>query len=149
MRFNMKKIMLVAVLGLLLSNAYADGAVEAAKHVHPTDSTQLGKLSLKDAKVEPYMLAQGTLQGGNGFGDNYVNQPTTNKRCAPRTMPVLDTSVKGIQVYIGYGIKGVENNLKFNYANYHIVGSVTAPTAGTVNPNYVVVNWQLWCQPVA
>lgn len=134
---NLNKKILLITFALSLSGAVfatgADSVKVYKKYVRPVD------------KTKSFLLAQGYIQGGDGSGNNTVTINPTRKRCPANMQPSLSYSVRGVQVYMGYAIKGIESHLSFNPQTYQISGYYYSPTAGTINPNYVVFNYQIFC----
>lgn len=95
--------------------------------------------------LHTFLLAHGEISAGEG--DSRVLRPSTSLRCPSLTFPKLATSVKIIEVWGGYAIKGVNNNLELNPRTYMISGEINAPIAGIGNPNNVTLNWKIWCEP--
>ena len=149
MHFHYMKKIVVVLSVLFASHAYADGDGYNARF--PTaDSTRLSSLHVQaNVKVQPYMLAQGTVSTYDWPYDVY-NRFTTVQRCGNGTYPVLDTNIKTTYGNAFYAIGGIINTLRLT-PSYRLVGSLYESNIGALGGNTrssATASWQIWCQPL-
>ncbi len=111
-----------------------------------TDSTMITASNVKPA-VSAYLLERGIAQTFRDSGEYTVNVKVKS-RCDALTTPVLNTSVKSVEVYgKAQAIQGLNNTLALDPNTYVISGSLSAPLNVSGWDSGATVNWQVWCQP--